>query len=709
MRYSSRLAVLAAAAIGGGTAGLCRADSFLTPTDFIIGIDGLPKSSSNSSGNEAAIGAFDNDVTTKYLNFGRNGSGFIFTPSAASIVQSFQLYSANDAPDRDPASYVLMGTNSPIVSADNSDGLAEPWTLISQGGLAPPSTGGPLNDGRQAPYPVVNFTNSSSYTSYKMYFPTLRNGGAANSMQVADARFFDAPDAGGNQILPGGFDTDHIRAIDNPASSSASPAGEEVTKAIDGTSSTKYLNRAREGTGLIVTPRRGSSIIKSFTLTTANDFPSRDPSQYHIYGTNDTIVSAADSDGNGGETWTLISTGAITLPAARLTAGAPIDLSANTVSYKSYKIVFDENAGPDSTPGTDSIQFSEVTFDGILTSTPTWAVNSSGDWNGALNWVGPVPNGAGATAQFFGAISSARTVFTDVPVTLGNLQFNNANTYNLNGAGALTMQVTSGSATINVAAGSQKINLPLTIASDTNVSVAGGANLTMGNPVTIGAGKTLSKTGNLTIAAPLSISAGGAMVLNGGPTSIFGAPTLATGSKIDVKNTTLTVDYRGLSDPANTIKAQLIQGRNGGVWNGTNGITTSSAIAGQTALGWKDNTTSQSITVKYTYLGDSNLDGQVDVTDLGALATNWQTSNVWSGGDFDYSGFVDVTDLGALATNWQAGVGNPLGPGSFDAALAAVGLSGASVPEPASIGAMGLFLGILGAATRRRGSARQAR
>jgi hypothetical protein len=132
----------------------------------------------------------------------------------------------------------------------------------------------------------------------------------------------------------------------------------------------------------------------------------------------------------------------------------------------------------------------------------------------------------------------------------------------------------------------------------------------------------------------------------------------------------------------------------------TGEIRTSNPADPAKGLGWKDDPTAKQITVAYTYYGDANLDGQVDVTDLGALATNWQTSNVWAGGDFNYDNFVDVSDLGALATNWQLGVGNPLGSGSLEAAMAAVGLGNVSVPEPASFGLLGLGLAAL--ASRRR-------
>jgi hypothetical protein len=105
--------------------------------------------------------------------------------------------------------------------------------------------------------------------------------------------------------------------------------------------------------------------------------------------------------------------------------------------------------------------------------------------------------------------------------------------------------------------------------------------------------------------------------------------------------------------------------------------------------------------IMYTYGGDSNLDGQVDVADLSALASNWQTAGAWTDGDFDYSGHIDVADLGLLASNWQAGVGNPLGP-ALDEALASFGLGTVTIPEPAALGSLLALLALRYPAPRRR-------
>jgi hypothetical protein len=158
---------------------------------------------------------------------------------------------------------------------------------------------------------------------------------------------------------------------------------------------------------------------------------------------------------------------------------------------------------------------------------------------------------------------------------------------------------------------------------------------------------------------------------------------IAAGGSLDLTNNSFVNDYSGpVGTLASDTAAMIHDGR----------IFSSLADPAH-ALGYADNATlglttfngqsvdPSSILIRFTFGGDANLDGKVDVTDLGALATNWQTSNVWAGGDFNYDGFVDVTDLGALATNWQAGVGSTL---DFDDALAAVGLGGVSVPEPAT-------------------------
>ena len=162
-----------------------------------FGEPGDPGASSNSDypSNETPADALDGNAGTKYLNFGEENSGLIVTPnSGSSTVRSFRLTTANDAVERDPASWVLFGTNEAIQSTDNSTGLAENWTEIGSGSLSLPSA-------RFADGPTVSFANSTAYTSYKLLFPTVKSAGAANSMQVADIRFFQSISGVGPNIL----------------------------------------------------------------------------------------------------------------------------------------------------------------------------------------------------------------------------------------------------------------------------------------------------------------------------------------------------------------------------------------------------------------------------------------------------------------------------------------------------------------------------
>jgi hypothetical protein len=88
--------------------------------------------------------------------------------------------------------------------------------------------------------------------------------------------------------------------------------------------------------------------------------------------------------------------------------------------------------------------------------------------------------------------------------------------------------------------------------------------------------------------------------------------------------------------------------------------------------------------------GDANLDGKVDITDLGKGLTNYDKSGLtWSDGDFDGSGNVDVQDLGKVLTNYDK------------TASAAAGIK--AVPEPSTLVLLGVSsIALLGCAWRRR-------
>jgi hypothetical protein len=721
------LCAAAAAAVSvcaGRTARAVAPEQFLSGNDFAIAIDAISNyyidntgtggTFSMYPGGEPPVGATDGSVDSKYLNFGRQGAGFIANVGSPSTVQSFQLFTANDAPGRDPVQYVLLGTNAPIVSADRSNGLGETWTVIQQGTMTPPTTGGPdpLNPSRKAPYTPTNVTNSTAYNAYKLYFPQIAGPVAGqNSMQISEVQFYSSPNAGGTTILNPLTD---VRAIDNPQAESSYNTAEGPRFALDQNADTKYLNLLNgasgsdnnHGAGMIVTPKRGPSIVHSFQITTGNDAETRDPTGYTIYGTNDAIVSTEHGDGNGGENWTQIGTGTMTLPAARKALGDVIPLT-NSTSYNSYKIVFT------GTKSSSNMQIADIAFVGDLTGATEWMTNASGNWLNGQNWFGPTPNGVDDTARFLDKSTSAHTVVADSAVTVGTLRMENASTYLLTGAGNLTMQVSTGAASINASGATQEINLPLTIASNTTINVAAGGTLKISDPVTINSGKTVTQTGAGAVVYESSVTvlSGGGLALQTAPQQMAGlnlgedsSATLSFGGSramhvdslslhpaatLDVKDNGLIVGSAAHAASADQIRSLIASGRAGGTWTGK-GITSSAAAADataehKTAVGYGDasalgissflgqSVEDGAVVVRHTYIGDANLDGKVDTLDFNSLAGNFGGSaKVWTQSDFNYDGVVDTLDFNALASNF----GQSLPAGSANI--------GGLVPEPSS-------------------------
>ena len=315
--------------------GLRAEDAILAPGDLILAIDtGVASESRYPTGgnDERPAMILDGNPATKYLNFGKDYSGFIVVPSyGASAVQSMILTTANDADVRDPASYEIYGTNATIVSENNSDGKAESWTLIASGTLSLPAT-------RLTAGPVVSFTNTTVYAAYKVLFPTVKNATSANSMQIAEVGFYESSDGTGTNILSAGG---VVLAIDANSASSYPVPSERPANILDGLKGSKYLNFGAAHSGFIVTPTRGTSAVKSFKICTANDvvgYAERNPTSYEIYGTSQEIISKDNSSGTD-ESWTLIASGELALPLTNLTWGPVVSIT-NSSSYTSYKVIF---------------------------------------------------------------------------------------------------------------------------------------------------------------------------------------------------------------------------------------------------------------------------------------------------------------------------------------------------------------------------------
>ena len=136
-------------------------------TDITQPGDPIVPTSNNSPGSEGVANAIDNQPT-KYLNFDKLNTGFTVSPqSGLTLVSGLTLTSANDAPERDPASYVLSG------SYDNTN-----FTQIAAGNLDPFVN-------RFEKHTIL-FNNTIPYLQYRLIFPTVANAGAANSMQISE-------------------------------------------------------------------------------------------------------------------------------------------------------------------------------------------------------------------------------------------------------------------------------------------------------------------------------------------------------------------------------------------------------------------------------------------------------------------------------------------------------------------------------------------
>jgi hypothetical protein len=352
-----------------------------------------------------------------------------------------------------------------------------------------------------------------------------------------------------------------------------------------------------------------------------------------------------------------------------------------------------------------------------------------GDWNYYLNWArSAVPNGAGVLAQFAGG-TSPQTVYTDVPVTLGQMWFQGPNETVIAGAGSLTFTSTP-SALIQVASGVAELDLPVTLASDTTFSTSPSGTLVIANPLTLNSGVILTQTGNIVYQSIVNIESGAGIVFGesayvsqislaegssvsvGGSGAVLTVNQLTNGGIVNVQNNKLLIDWGkviGSTDPVGAIRGELTSGYAGGAWNGAGINSSVAAVTRGYSVGYADGADSVvaglgsgQIEVMYTLAGDANLDGVVNGTDFAILAGNFGKSvGAWDEGDFNYEGIVNGSDFAELAANFGkatsgAAIALPASEwAALDAFAAQHGLL-ADVPEPGGAVVAGMLaVGVL--------------
>ena len=148
----------------------------IVPTDVIVS----SHASNRSPGGEQVVLAIDNKSTTKYLNFGDGTdtgapltgiTGFtVWSSAGGSVVTGLGLTSANDSPNRDPATYKLEGSNDGTTFTEISSGAVKAFAARFE---------------RQE----IMFANAKEYQIYRITFPTVANNTTANSMQIAEVEF----------------------------------------------------------------------------------------------------------------------------------------------------------------------------------------------------------------------------------------------------------------------------------------------------------------------------------------------------------------------------------------------------------------------------------------------------------------------------------------------------------------------------------------
>lgn len=306
------------------------------------------------------------------------------------------------------------------------------------------------------------------------------------------------------------------------------------------------------------------------------------------------------------------------------------------------------NNAANSFTGTLEVQEGVVRFnsDNALTGTPPLVV-SGGTFNvqGFTQTVGAVQLNRGTIAASGGTGAVASTSFL--------LNVANGDTAQSN---AILKDSTASASLTKTGGGTGILTASNTYSGSTNVN----------------AGTLRIATTGAINGGTLNVSGTGIAWINAGrPDALRVAAVTAGGSGfVDMNDNDLAVTNGTYAGVTGLIKTA----RNGGAWNGPNGITSSvakNAVPKNKTLGTLTgtqylstgtttfsglNVAASDTLVKFTYYGDTDFNGKVNFDDYARVDSGFQTGgSQWFRGDFDYNGVVNFDDYALidLAFNTQ--------------------------------------------------------
>jgi hypothetical protein len=365
----------------------------------------------------------------------------------------------------------------------------------------------------------------------------------------------------------------------------------------------------------------------------------------------------------------------------------------------------------------------------------------TGNWSTAADWsTSAVPNSSTVEVQIDNGNPTASVVTLDQSETVQDLTLDakdmliisSGNTLTISGPNSSVLTGTlSNSGTLAVTGGTTQLLSNSTLGGTYAISI--GATLkingTLGLTNLTSNGATLfaanSSTGILSrMFSTIGIGSSGAITVaaatqTSGPLvnpnrSVVVTPTLtiATGGSLNLNNNDMIVQGVGAAG-LTTIDSEIAQGRSGGtggLWTGT-GITSSSAAAtpsltalavelnndgnGNTLVSSFDGQAvgNSDVLVKYTYVGDANLDGVVNGSDYTLIDNGFNAGLTgWRNGDFNYDGVINGDDYILIdnAFNSQGSISYAADPAAPTDMIATdteqiAAPSSTAVPEPASL------------------------